>query len=234
MPGNLPTTAICPGNLIMPLALFDLDNTLLAGDSDYSWGQFIVTKGLVNSETYSRMNQKFFEDYVRGELDAYLYQEFCIKPLKGKTLGEMSTLHREFMAAYIEPLWLPKAEELIATHKNAGDRLVVITATNRFIVEPIVQKLGITDLICSEPGIEGDCYNGKLIDEPCMGPGKVSKLERWMQTEGENLTDSTFYSDSHNDLPLLGQVDHPVAVDPDDTLRSIARDNGWEIISLRN
>ncbi|MEQ8953821.1 MAG: HAD family hydrolase [Porticoccaceae bacterium] len=217
----------------MSLALFDLDNTLLAGDSDYSWGQFIVSKGLVDAETYSSMNQKFYEDYLRGELDAYLYQKFCISPLKDKSLSEMDELHREFMHSYIDPLWLPKAEELIEKHRDASDRLIVITATNRFIVAPIVRKLGIADLICSEPGIEGEKYNGKLVDEPCMGPGKVSKLKRWMQAEGENLQDSIFYSDSHNDLPLLSQVDYPVAVDPDDTLRSVAEENGWPIISLR-
>ncbi len=218
----------------MPLALFDLDNTLLAGDSDYSWGQFIVTKELVDAETYSLMNDKFYEDYLRGELDAYLYQQFCIQPLKGRSLPEMNELHTEFMSSCIEPLWLPRAEALIEKHRKAGDRLVVITATNRFIVEPIVQKLGISDLICSEPGIENDRYNGELVDEPCMGPGKVSKLQRWMQAEEESLHGSFFYSDSHNDLPLLSQVDHPVAVDPDDTLRAIAGQNGWPIISLRN
>lgn len=217
----------------MSLALFDLDNTLLAGDSDYSWGQFIVSKGLVDAETYSSMNQKFYEDYLRGELDAYLYQKFCISPLKDKTLSEMNDLHREFMRSYIDPLWLPKAGELIEKHRAAGDRLIVITATNRFIVEPIVRKLGVADLICSEPGIEGNKYNGKLVDEPCMGPGKVSKLQRWMQAEGEDLKGSTFYSDSHNDLPLLSQVDYPVAVDPDDTLRSVAEESGWPVISLR-
>lgn len=218
----------------MSLALFDLDNTLLAGDSDFSWGQFIVTKGMVDAETYSSMNQKFYEEYLRGELDAYLYQKFCIQPLKGKTLSEMNELHAEFMRLYIEPLWLPKAEVLIDKHRKAGDRLIVITATNRFIVEPIVKKFGIADLICSEPGIENNQYNGELIDEPCMGPGKVSKLQRWMEAENESLEGSYFYSDSHNDLPLLGRVTNPVAVDPDDTLRSAAKQNDWPIISLRD
>ena len=217
----------------MTLALFDLDNTLLGGDSDYAWGQFIVTKGWVDEESYARENERFYQDYVRGELDAVAYQQFSMRPLAGKTVEQMAALHREFMAACIEPVWLPKAVALIEKHRNQGDRLVVITATNRFIVEPIVQRFGIDDLICSETGVIDGRYTGELVDEPCMGQGKVSKLQRWMSAQGENLEGAYFYSDSHNDLPLLSLVANPIAVDPDRTLKAAALQRGWPIISLR-
>lgn len=217
----------------MALCLFDLDNTLLAGDSDYAWGQFIVTKGMVDKETYAEDNERFYQDYKRGELDAYAYQRFSMQPLAGRSVEEMSELHREFMTTFIEPMWLEKAVNLVEKHREAGERLVIITATNRFIVEPIVQAFGIEDLLCSETGIENGVYTGELIDEPCMGPGKVTKLERWMKQEGESLQESTFYSDSHNDLPLLNLVESPIAVDPDDQLKNTAEKNGWAIMSLR-
>ena len=217
----------------MTLALFDLDNTLIAGDSDYAWGQFIVTKDMVNKETYAAANQQFYQDYVRGELDAVAYQQFAMAPLKGRTLKEMAALHAEFMCTYIEPIWLSKAVDLIGLHRQKGDRLVVVTATNRFVVEPIVQALGIDDLVCSETVVVDGRYTGELLDEPYMGQGKVSKLQRWMTANNESLQCATFYSDSHNDLPLLNMVPNPVAVDPDDRLRHTAEQQGWEIISLR-
>lgn len=217
----------------MTLALFDLDNTLLSGDSDYAWGQFVVAKGLVNKRTYSEANDRFYQDYLNGTLDAVAYQQFSMAPLAGKLTKEVNLLHKEFMKEYIEPFWLPKAVELIQEHRQKGDRLVVITATNRFIVQPIVRALRVDDLICSETEIVGRTYTGKLVDEPCMGQGKVHKLERWMKENNESLEGACFYSDSHNDLPLLNLVAKPIAVDPDDKLRAIAIEKEWPIISLR-
>lgn len=217
----------------MTLALFDLDNTLLGGDSDHAWGQFIVTKGLVDEESYAEDNDRFYQDYLRGELDAVAYQRFSMKPLAGRSIEFMAGAHKEFLENYIEPMWLTRAERLVETHRSQGHRLIVITATNRFVVEPIVDKFGIADLICSETEIIDGTYTGKLIDEPCMGEGKVSKLQRWMTAHNETLNNAIFYSDSHNDLPLLNLVPNPVAVDPDDQLKSTAKENGWPIISLR-
>jgi len=218
----------------MTLALFDLDNTLLGGDSDYSWGQFLVSQGLVDVKTYSDANDRFYQDYLDGTLDAVAYQEFSLAPLAGKTRREMHEYHLLFMKEYIEPIWLPKAMDLLAEHRQKGDRLVVITATNRFIVEPIVRSMRVDDLICTETEIIGKTYTGKLIGEPCMGEGKVSKLEGWLKAQDESIEGAHFYSDSHNDLPLLSLVDQPVAVDPDDKLRSIATEKDWPIISLRD
>jgi len=217
----------------MTLALFDLDNTLIGGDSDHAWGQFIVTKGLVDEESYAADNDRFYEDYLRGELDADAYQRFSMKPLAGKSIEWIADLHKEFMTKHIEPIWLDKSEALVEKHRQQGHRLVVITATNRTVVAPIVEKFGIADLICSETEIIDGKYTGNLVDEPCMGPGKVSKLKRWMNQNNENLNGAIFYSDSHNDLPLLNLVSHPVAVDPDDTLKTTAKDKSWPIISLR-
>jgi len=217
----------------MTLALFDLDNTLIGGDSDHAWGQFIVTKGLVDEESYAADNDRFYEDYLRGELDADAYQRFSMKPLAGKSIEWIADLHKEFMTKHIEPIWLDKSEALVEKHRQQGHRLVVITATNRTVVAPIVEKFGIADLICSETEIIDGKYTGNLVDEPCMGSGKVSKLKRWMNQNNENLNGAIFYSDSHNDLPLLNLVSHPVAVDPDDTLKTTAKDKNWPIISLR-
>lgn len=217
----------------MTLALFDLDNTLLGGDSDYSWGQFVVKKGLVDEKSYSEANDRFYQQYLDGTLDAEAYQKFSLEPLIGKLTKELAPLHTEFMKEYIEPIWLPKAMDLLQSHRDQGHRLVVITATNRFIVQPIVRALRVDDLICTEPEIIGRTYTGNLIDEPCMGQGKVTKIRRWLEAEHESLKDACFYSDSHNDLPLLNIVDKPIAVDPDEKLQKIAEEKGWPVMSLR-
>ena len=217
----------------MTLALFDLDNTLLGGDSDHAWGQFMATRGLVDEASYAADNDRFYQNYLRGELDAIAYQQFCMKPLAGKSVDAMAELHREFMARHIAPIWLPDAEALVEKHRSQGHRLIVITATNRFVVSPIVEKFGIVDLICSETEIVDGKYTGNLVDEPCVGQGKVTKLERWMAAAGETLEGAFFYSDSHNDLPLLNLVENSVAVDPDERLKAIAQEKGWPVISLR-
>lgn len=217
----------------MTLALFDLDNTLLGGDSDYAWGQFIVTKGMVDKETYRAANHQYYLDYQRGELDAVAYQRFCMAPLAGRSVADMAVLHKEFMASHIRAIWLPKAVELIEHHRQQGHRLIIITATNRFVVGPIAAAFAIDDLICSETGVVEGVFNGELVDEPCMGAGKVSKLKRWMKEQGESLEDAYFYSDSHNDLPLLNIAPNAIAVDPDQRLSSAATEHGWPIISLR-
>lgn len=217
----------------MSLAIFDLDNTLLGGDSDYLWGQFLVEQGLVDGEHYERENQRFYEAYEAGTLDIGQYQAFMLRPLAGHPLNELRAWREQFMAEKIEPILLPKAEELLNRHRRAGDRLLIITATNRFITTPIAERLGVSHLLATEPEVVDDLYTGRTVGIPCFQQGKVARLNAWLADTGSDLANSWFYSDSHNDLPLLKQVTYPVAVDPDATLARHAQAQGWPVISLR-
>jgi HAD superfamily hydrolase (TIGR01490 family) len=218
----------------MTLAIFDLDNTLIAGDSDYSWGEFLVARNQVDAVEYQQANEKFYQDYQRGALDIMEYLRFSLKPLAQRPLAELAALHREFMATVIEPMFLPKAAALLQQHREHGDYLLVITSTNRFIVEPICQRLGVDDLLATELAMKAGVYTGEVEGTPTFREGKVARLQQWLAPRNESLQGSYFYSDSINDLPLLEIVDKPVAVDPDDELGAIARERGWPIISLRD
>jgi HAD superfamily hydrolase (TIGR01490 family) len=218
----------------MSLAIFDLDNTLLGGDSDYLWGQFLVEQGLVDGEHYERENQRFYDDYEAGTLDIYQYQAFMLQPLTLHPLAEMLAWRERFMEEKIQPILLPRADELLNQRRMAGDILLIITATNRFITAPIAERFGVPHLLATEPEVINGRYTGRTVGIPCFQQGKVERLEAWLVETGGDLTDSWFYSDSHNDLPLLNRVTHPVAVDPDATLARHAQERGWPIISLRN
>jgi len=215
------------------LAIFDLDNTLLAGDSDYLWGRFLVDQQLVDGDYYERENQRFYDEYKRGRLDIHEFLAFSLKPLTEHSPEKLAELHRQYMATVIEPLITDSSRQLLARHREAGDYLLIITATNRFITEPIARKLGVDDLLATDPEMIDGHYTGRVAGIPCFRDGKVARLEQWLKQTGQNLADSWFYSDSHNDLPLLEQVNHPVAVDPDETLADHAASKGWPIISLR-
>lgn len=232
----------------MSLALFDLDNTLIAGDSDYEWGRFLVSIGKVDADRYRRANEGFYRDYQRGQLDIQAYLAFALAPLAAMESKELHAIRQRFMAEIIRPLWLPKAEALIAEHHQRGDQLVIVTATNRFVVEPICQALGVTEIIATEPEMSDGRYTGAVVGEPSFREGKLIRLQQWLAERGFNarqggetssgavdtgLKDSFFYSDSSNDLPLLLAVDNPIAVDPDDKLRAEAKTRGWQIMSLR-
>ncbi|MGY8849750.1 MAG: histidinol-phosphatase [Pseudomonadales bacterium] len=217
----------------MALAIFDLDNTLIAGDSDHGWGEFLVANDKVDANHYQRMNDQFYVDYEAGCLDILAYLEFSLAPLAATSMEELAALHLKFMQQIISPLRLPKAEALIEQHRQAGDRLLVITSTNRFIVEPICQALGIDELLATDPEIIDGRYTGKIVGTPTYQEGKVERLKLWLSENNETLAGSYFYSDSINDLPLLLEVDKPVAVDPDDALSAEATSRGWDIISLR-
>ena len=217
----------------MTLALFDLDNTLIAGDSDHAWGQFVVEKGLVDESAFALKNDQFYADYEQGVLDASAYLRFALEPLSRYSMEELSSFHGEFMVSYIASMWLVAADKLITKHRNQGHRLVVITSTNRFVVEPIVQQLGIDEIICSEPEICEGRYTGNFVEEPCFREGKISKLDRWLTNQNESIQGTWFYSDSFNDIPLLERVDNAVAVDPDSRLKAHAEKSGWKVISLR-
>ena len=218
----------------MTLAIFDLDNTLIAGDSDYSWGAFLVTQNKVDQVLYKTMNEKFFADYEAETLDISAYLAFSLSPLIGMSKSDLAQLHSKFMDEVVQPMKLPKALELIEKHRQAGDRLLVITATNRCIIEPIVLSLGIDEFLSTEPEFVNGRITGKIVGTPTFREGKVERLNAWLEENHETLSGSYFYSDSINDLPLLSAVDKPVAVDPDDSLRQMAGEQGWDIISLRD
>jgi HAD superfamily hydrolase (TIGR01490 family) len=217
----------------MPLALFDLDNTLLDGDSDYLWGCFLVEHGIVDGEFYESENQRFYDQYVAGSLDIHEFLRFQLQPLAAHKRVQLEQWREQYLASMIEPILLRKARELIDQHRGKGDELLIITATNRFITEPIAQRYGVTGLLATEPEIIDGEYTGAVTGIPCFQDGKVKRLQSWLQSNRRDLAGSWFYSDSHNDLPLLQLVDHPVAVDPDDKLKAIAEERGWPIISLR-
>ena len=215
------------------MAIFDLDNTLLAGDSDYLWGRFLIEHKLVDSEFFEQENLRFLQEYEAGSLDIFEFLEFTLKPLSEMEPERLPKLHRQFMAEKIQPIILPRALALIDKHRSAGDTLMIITATNSFITGPIAETLGIEHLIATEPEQLNGRYTGRVAGTPSFRHGKVTRLNEWLQSHDENLTDSWFYSDSHNDLPLLEMVENPVAVDADSTLIGQARVRGWPIISLR-
>lgn len=218
----------------MSLAIFDLDNTLIGDDSDYLWGQFLVDQGVVDKKQYEEANAKFYEDYKQGHLDIAEFLDFSLKPLANHELQRLHEWRELFVETIIKPLLLEPARQLIDKHRQRGDHLMVITATNRFVTEPIVKLYGIDNLLATTPELIGGRYTGRFVGTPCFQDGKVKQLEAWLLRSGESLAGSWFYSDSHNDLPLLKQVDNPVAVNPDDKLRDYAHNAGWPIISLRD
>ncbi len=218
----------------MALAIFDLDNTLIAGDSDHSWGAFLVEKQLVDAEVYRLANDKFYADYKAGTLDIRAYLQFSLAPLTQHSLEELQALHNEFMVKHIEPLMLQKAEDLLRKHREQGDHLLIITATNGFVTRPIANRLGVADILATEPELIDGRYTGNFVGAPCFQAGKITYLHEWLKANLHPLSGAYFYSDSINDLPLLEQVDNPVAVDPDERLAEVALARNWPILSLRD
>lgn len=218
----------------MALALFDLDNTLLAGDSDHLWGRFLAGKGVVDGQNYEQENQRFYEEYQRGQLDIHEFLAFSLKPLADTDPVTLHKLHEEFMISRILPIIPGKSRELLAKHRQAGDTLMIITATNRFVTEPIARELGVAHLLATEPEMLDGRYTGRVTGTPCFREGKVERLNQWLADTRHDMQNSWFYSDSLNDIPLLEQVTYPVAVDPDETLAQHAEMRGWPIISLRD
>ncbi len=217
----------------MTLAIFDLDNTLLGGDSDYLWGRFLVEQGIVDGRKYDRENLRFYNEYKAGTLDIHEFLRFSLRPLSEHDMATLAGWHQQFMAEKIAPIMLPKAKALLNRHRSQGDYLLIITATNRFVTEPIAKALGVDELLATDPEIVNGRYSGNVSGVPCFQQGKVTRLEAWLAQSGKNLAGSYFYSDSRNDLPLLEMVENPVAVDPDETLEDHANSKGWPVISLR-
>ncbi len=218
----------------MALAIFDLDNTLLAGDSDYLWGTFLVEQELVDGDHYKQENERFYREYDEGVLDILEFLRFSLKPLSENKLNLLHDLRERFLVEKIDPIILDAGRDLVEKHKSQGDTALIITATNSFVTAPIAQRLNIEHLIATEPEIIDGRYTGNVAGEPSYQQGKVKRLEAWLQEYNQTLDGSSFYSDSHNDIPLLELVDNAVAVDPDEILTRHASAHGWPIISLRS
>lgn len=216
----------------MPLAIFDLDHTLLAGDSDYAWGQFLAERNIVDAVTYEQQNRRYYEQYSAGTLDIHEFLAFALTPLRQYDRAALDAWHREYFQEKIVPMIRPAARALVEHHRRQGHTLLVITATNSFVVKPIVAAFGIPHLLATEPEFRDGRFTGGIVGTPCFREGKVTRLQAWLAEHGLDLRESWFYSDSHNDLPLLREVTHPVAVNPDETLHSHAQQSGWPILDL--
>lgn len=227
---NMKTTGITN---TVSLAIFDLDNTLIAGDSDHAWGQFLVDQGIVDSEAYQQANDYFLQQYQNGGLNIEEFLSFALQPLADNSKAQLEQWHQQFMDQVIAPMQLTKAAELLAKHRQQGDYLLIITATNLFVTGPIAASLGVDHILATEAQMIDGEYTGKVAGTPCFQEGKVTRLREWLGETEHSLEGSYFYSDSRNDLPLLELVNHPVAVDPDPTLAQHAKEMSWPIISLR-
>ena len=217
----------------MSLALFDLDNTLIAGDSDHLWGDFMVTEGLVDPDKHKALNEHYYRQYQQGQLDIDEYLSFALGPMAGMTPETLSALQNKFLKKHVEPILLDAAFDLLQAHRVNGDTLIIITATNTLVTQPIADRLGVEHLIGCEAELKDGRYTGKPEGVPSFGEGKVRRIKTWCAEHQILFEDAVFYSDSHNDLPLLREVARAIAVDPDDLLRVEAQQCGWEIISLR-
>lgn len=215
------------------LAVFDLDHTLLATDSDYSWGRYLATHGLVDGEAYERGNRQFYEDYMNGRLDVAAHCRFAFAPLAQHPLEVLLPLRERFVREEIAPRVAPGAPALLARHRAAGDTLLITTATNRFVTEPIAALLGVDHLIATDPVFADGRYTGELDGVANFGPGKVVRLKQWLAQQAQPYASLSCYSDSRNDIPLLELGDRAVAVNPDTVLRSEAEKRGWPILDLR-
>ena len=217
----------------MKIALFDLDNTLLDGDSDHAWAEFLIEEGVLHPEEYHARNEWFFERYKDGTLDIHEFLDFQLAPIANRPRSQLDAWHVDFMRRKIRPMILPRAVELIESHGEA--KTAIVTATNRFITQPIADELGVHTLIATDIEEKDGVFTGKPRGTPNFREGKVERVDEWLRAQGCSFADceSWFYSDSLNDLPLLEKVTHPVAVDPDATLRAHAARRGWPVISLR-
>jgi len=215
------------------LAIFDLDNTLISDDSDYLWGQFLVDQGIVDKDQYEEANAKFYDDYKQGTLDIVEFLHFSLAPLAKNDPQQLYKWRSQFIEEVIKPIQLKPAIKLVNKHRFKGDTVMVITATNRFVTEPIVKLFGIDILLATTPEFIDGRYTGKFEGTPCFQEGKVTLLNQWLEDSNETMENSSFYSDSFNDLALLKLVDNPVAVDPDDKLRAHAVEKDWPCMSLR-
>lgn len=217
------------------LALFDLDNTLLSGDSDYEWAQFLIERGVLERAEYEAKNDRFFRQYKAGRLDIHEFLDFQLRPLALHPREALDAWHAEFMRTKVQPMIRRKGLDLVRRHLAKGDLCAILTSTNAFITSPIARQFGIEHLLATNLEVRSGKFTGKPSGIPCFRQGKVTRLAEWLGDRGRTLASfetSWFYSDSQNDLPLLERVTNPVAVDPDEILREEAGARGWRIISL--
>jgi HAD superfamily hydrolase (TIGR01490 family) len=217
----------------MKLAIFDLDNTLIAGDSDCLWGEFLTEQGYVDSAAYQAGHEKFYEEYVAGTMNIYAFLEFQLEVLEKNDRAQLEEWRKKYIETKIKPIMLPKAITLIDEHRQKGHELLIITATNSFITGPIAKEFKIDNLIACEPELIDGQYTGKVSGTPSYAEGKVTRLNEWLKNQKQTFDETWFYSDSHNDIPLLKEVDHAIAVDGDETLITEAEKQNWDVISLR-
>ncbi len=216
----------------MALCIFDLDHTLLEGDCDQLWGDFLAQKGIVDPAHYQQQKQQYLDDYRAGCLDILEFYRFVLAPLKPFSLGELIQLRHQFSKRMVSPIIRPKAEALLRTHRQRGDFCLLITATNAFVAQAARDLLDVDEMIATEPEIRADHLTGQVTGTPVFREGKVTRLQEWLRDKPWSLQTATCYSDSHNDIPLLSLVGTPVAVTPDDRLRVRAREQGWKILDL--
>ena len=216
----------------MALAIFDLDNTLLRGDSDYLWGMYLIDKGAVDQESHQLENERFYQEYLNGQMDIMAFLRFQLAPLSRIPMPELLQMRDEYLENYIKPIISEEAQELVEKHRQQGDTLLIITATNDFVTRPIADLFTIDELIATNAEVIDNQYTGAVSGVPSYQQGKVVRLNDWLVKTGNTLKGSWFYSDSHNDLPLLEKVDHPVAVNPDPQLAKHAELAGWQVLSL--
>jgi HAD superfamily hydrolase (TIGR01490 family) len=227
----LPLFNLWVSNLV--LAIFDLDETLISADSDHAWGEFVIRSGLVDESIHRKLNNQFYQDYRAGCLNIDDYMRFSCSVLANSDVDKLVQLRKEFIEEEIKPLVQSGALALVDSHRKAGDRLMIITATIEFITRPIADLFGIDTLIAPIPEFKNGKYTGELSGVPSFREGKVTRLKTWLEENPYSLAGSYFYSDSINDLPLLKLVDNPVVVDPDEALLAIAQESHWQIIKLR-
>lgn len=217
------------------LTLFDLDHTLLPIDSDYEWGEFTIRIGWNDPVEFARRNDEFYAHYQAGTLDVHDYVRFATEAVRLRGPEAAAAAHQQFMREVITPAIKPQALDLIRQHQAAGDEVLIVTATNEFVTTPIAQALGVPQLLATELARDADGWiTGEILGVPCMREGKVQRMQQWLAGRGLSWqdVDSTFYSDSMNDVPLLEKVNHPVATNPDARLRALAQERGWRVLDL--
>jgi HAD superfamily hydrolase (TIGR01490 family) len=216
----------------MTLAIFDLDHTLITGDSDYLWGEYMVENNIVDEQEFRSRNEIYYQDYQRGTLDNEQYLEFALKPLTQYSIEELYAWRADYVEKWIKPIVAPGARELLDNHRNQNHELLIISATHLFVTAPIAQLLGVPTVLSTEPEIIDNRYTGRYLGTPTYQEGKVTALHEWLAKSVQRMDGSYFYSDSINDLALLEKVDHPITVHPDEQLEAIAEERGWPIINL--
>ena len=225
---------VCFSGFVMRLAIFDLDNTLLAGDSDHAWGCFLAEVGAVDGAAHEQANNQFFDAYKDGTLDIQAYLAFALEPLRVTPLATLLQWRKQFLREWIRPMICDAARELVDRHQRAGDQLLIITATNRFVTAPIAAELGVRNLLATEPEMSAGRFTGQAQQPACFQDGKITCLDAWVSRYRISLDGACFYSDSHNDLPLLRRVDEPIAVNADPELARVASAEGWQQIELKH